>query len=503
MRRNAFVVLFFLACLIANGQGRNSIWCFGDSAGIDFRNTSNPVTFTSGMNSVGTCATISDSHGDLIFYCSTPDINGFNSGVYPLGIVYNRDHQMMINGDSLDCIAWYHEMVIVPDPINSELYYIFHIGVTGLYGLYYSVVDMTQDSGRGAVISKNNQLQNQVAVDCIQAIKNGNGNDWWIIFKPAQPANSNFYVYSITASGVQLDHIDSVGLQGSSNGGDLRFNSDGSQFAFCNLKGVLALYDFDRCTGSITLNKSIHSEDPNGNYPYFFDCCFSPNDSILYVSCAPYYSSFDTTQIYIYQFRLWMANVYASKLVVWNVPYPNFPGAVRLAPDNKIYISSTSLGYPYDSTNYFVENMNLTVINQPNRVGAWACDIHPYSFYLGGKRTYLGLPNNPNYDLGPLTGSICDTINTVVEQTEISIPALNLSYQSAWQSVIANASRLKGAKVKIYLTDISGRILFVDEGKSIAGYFSKNIPMENFAAGVYLVTIVTEKEKISGKVVKE
>ena len=69
--------------------------------------------------------------------------------------------------------------------------------------------------------------------------------------------------------------------------------------------------------------------------------------------------------------------------------------------------------------------------------------------------------------------------------------------------MIVNASKLKGTKVKIYLTDISGRILFVDEGKTNAGYFSKNIPMDNFAAGIYLVTIVTEKEKISGKIVKE
>ncbi|MFZ7115797.1 MAG: T9SS type A sorting domain-containing protein, partial [Bacteroidota bacterium] len=105
--------------------------------------------------------------------------------------------------------------------------------------------------------------------------------------------------------------------------------------------------------------------------------------------------------------------------------------------------------------------------------------------------------------LGPVVGSLCDTINTVVEPNEISSPALYLSYKSTWQSVIVNASRLKGNKVKIYIMDISGRILFVDEGKTSAGYFSKNIPMENLAAGIYLVTIVTEKEKLSGKIVKE
>ncbi len=503
MKKIILILTFSLVCLFVHGQGRNSIWCFGDSAGIDFRNTLNPIAFTSSMNSKGTCSTISDSLGNLLFYCGSPDIAGFWNGNTKLGVVYNSNHEKMLNGDSLVCDVWYHEMVIVPNPTNTNQYFIFHIDDANLFGLYYSIVDMSLDSGLGEVISKNNLLSNDKAGDYLQALKHGNGKDWWVIFRSAPPANNYFYVYSINSFGVQLDHVDSVGPLSASDGGDLRFNSNGSKFAFCNWNGLLAVYHFDRCNGQITLDQTIHQEFSVGTSPYFFDCCFSPNDSMLYVSCAPYYSTNDTTQIYIYQFRLWMANVYASKLVVWNVPYPNFPGAVRLAPDNKIYISSTSLGYPYDSTNYFMENMNLTVINQPNRVGALACDVQPYSFYLGGKRTYLGLPNNPNYDLGPLTGSLCDTINTVIEPAEISNPALYLSYQSAWQSVIVNASKLKGNKVKIYLTDISGRILFVDEGKTIAGYFIKNIPMDNVVAGIYLVTIVTEKDKISGKVVKD
>ena len=503
MKNWTLIVLLFLTYLISNGQGKNTIWCFGDSTGIDFRNISSPSVFESGINSKGTCASISDSLGNLLFYAGSPDIRYFNNGVLK-AIVYNKDHLQMVNGDSLNCEVWYHEMVIVPDPANSQLYYIFHIGVTGQYGLYYSIVDMTLDSGRGAVISKNNQLQTKKATDCIQAVRNGNGKDWWVIFTHWQYPNNSFYVYSVTQQGVAFDHVDSIGPIASSGGGDLRFNSTGNQFAYCSWKGLLALYDFDRCTGSITLNKSIHQEDPNGNYPYFFDCCFSPNDSLLYISCAPYFTTFDTTQIYLYQLPLTAFNVYASKILIWQQTYPLTIGAVRLAPDNKIYIASQSTGYPYDSTNYYPENMNLSVINQPNRRGgAVACDFQPYSFYLGGKRTYWGLPNNPNYDLGPLTGSLCDTINAVVEQTEINSPVLNLSYQSAWQIAIVNASRLKGSKVKIYLTDISGRILLVEEGKTTGGYFTKNISIDNFALGVYIVTIVTEKEKLSGKIVKE
>ncbi len=502
MRKCFLIWIFFLVYSFVNGQGRNSIWCFGDSAGIDFGNVTNPTVFESSVNAIGTCSSIADTAGNLLFYCASPDIIAFNSGASQLGITYNRNHEKMLHGDSLIGRAWYHEMTITSNPTNADQYYIFHIDDVNLNGLFYSVVDMSLDSGRGEVVSKNNQLSSAKAGDYLQAVKHGNGKDWWLIFRSTPPSNNLFYVYSVRSSGVQLDHIDSVGPQSASDGVDLRFNSDGSQFAFCNWNGLLAIYNFDRCTGSITLNQTIHQEFPAGTSPFFLDCCFSPNDSMLYVSCAPYFSNQDTSQIYIYQFRLWMANVYASKLVVWTVPYPNIAGAVRLAPDNKIYIAAQSTGYPYDSTNYYPENMSLTVINQPNMVGALACDIQPFSFYLGGKRTYWGLPNNPNYDLEPLTGSLCDTINTVVEQPEITSPALNLSYQSAWQSVIVNANKLKGKNINVYLTDISGRILFVDEGKTIAGYFTKNISMDNFASGIYLVTIVTEKERISGKIIK-
>ena len=47
--------------------------------------------------------------------------------------------------------------------------------------------------------------------------------------------------------------------------------------------------------------------------------------------------------------------------------------------------------------------MNLSVIHQPNELGA-LCDFRPYSFYLGGHWSYHRPTNNPNYELGPLAG---------------------------------------------------------------------------------------------------
>ncbi|MBK6446621.1 MAG: T9SS type A sorting domain-containing protein [Bacteroidetes bacterium] len=480
------------------GQSKNAIWCFGDSAGVDFNNTANPIPFISGMNAKGTCASISDISGNLKFYCASPDIENFWNGVSQLGIVYNREHQKMYNSDSLICRSWYHEMSIVPHPTDTNIYFIFHIGVTTLFGLYYSVIDVRQDSGRGAVISKNNQLRSEAACDCIQAVKHGNGRDWWIIFKDAQIPNNQFYVYSITSSGVSFDHIDSVGLSSSSNGGDLGFSSTGEKFSFCNYKGLLAIYNFNRCTGTITLNQTIRAEDPNGNYPYFFDCCFSPNDSLLYLSCAPYLSDFDTTHIFLYQLPVTSANPYASKTLIWNRTAPHFILGVRLAPDNKIYVASGSGGYPYDSSNYSVENMNLSVINEPNQRGSGlTCDFQPYSFYLGGKRTYWGLPNNPDYDLGPLTGSSCDSLS--VEITELDVYSEFTFYPNpANDELTIHFIDSNSEKIKITLLDLKGTILL----QKTTLREDQKLDISRIVNGVYLLKTETEFSVCTHRFVK-
>ena len=57
-------------------------------------------------------------------------------------------------------------------------------------------------------------------------------------------------------------------------------------------------------------------------------------------------------------------------------------------------------------------NTYLSVINVPDSSGI-GCEFALNSLYLNGGRTYLGLPNMPNYNLGRLIGSPCDTLQTV------------------------------------------------------------------------------------------
>jgi hypothetical protein len=103
-----FFLLIFLG-MMANGalaQKRGAVWCFGDSAGIDFNVINNPIPFNSSLVTRGSCASVSNFSGNLLFYTNT------RSGIgNPSGLVWNSNHELMVNGDSITGSGWYNEMV--------------------------------------------------------------------------------------------------------------------------------------------------------------------------------------------------------------------------------------------------------------------------------------------------------------------------------------------------------------------------------------------------------
>src|SRR4029079_3425103 len=129
MRRYVFTLLILLQNYFSIAQFRNSNWCFGDISGISFA-SGNPIVFSSGMDGRGSCSTISDSLGNLLFYASTPDKDLYLSGYLRLADVYNSNHVKMQGGDSLIGDGWYQELIIIPVQLHSNLFYLFQAGVT-------------------------------------------------------------------------------------------------------------------------------------------------------------------------------------------------------------------------------------------------------------------------------------------------------------------------------------------------------------------------------------
>ncbi|HMT28368.1 MAG TPA: T9SS type A sorting domain-containing protein [Bacteroidia bacterium] len=498
------MLLFFMLCVDALfSQNRANIWCFGDSAAIDF-SSGIPIAGLSAMDSRGTCVSISDTNSNLLFYGNTRS----GAGGVTSGLIWNKNNQLMLEGDSIAGGGWYHELVIVPNPGDDSLYYVFSIGVaTSVIGLKYSVVDMRGDNGLGEVTQKNISLLNNIRmVDCLTAIKHGNGRDWWVVAKLStahlQTSNNTWYTYLISPSGISQVSIQNVGTLVGTNSGRLNFDSDSNKICFVSLPGLIELYNFDRCSGIISNPFTVENVPPVAPYPYYWSCEFSPSGRYLYVSGS-------TTPSTLWQFDTWAPNIPSTKTLIWQTNFPPYTaGALKRGPDNKIYMScawsdsSGNFNYPYDSTMYYTENMNLSVINSPDS-GGLACGFQPWSFYLGGKRTYWGLPNNPDYDLGPLVGSPCDTLVGISEpHPTITTPQLNIFYHPQWQTAFINASNLTGTKGTLEIFDVQGKMVHLEEIQIVNGYYTRNFNMTGMADGMYFVNLISSGQRLAGKLVK-
>ena len=136
-------------------QNQNNIWCFGDSAGIDF-NSTNPFPINSIVRARGSCTSVADSAGLLLFYSFTNATTNFST------VVINSQNQLMPNGDTIVGESWANELIIVPKPNSNNLYYLFSMSETNVptEGFWQSTIDMNANGGLGAVIQKNKRLNN-------------------------------------------------------------------------------------------------------------------------------------------------------------------------------------------------------------------------------------------------------------------------------------------------------------------------------------------------------
>jgi len=89
---------------------RDAIWCFGDSVQLNFNHQPPSVNYCATRNRGSACS-IADSSGNLLFYAHTHYYPAWQNNWYALGVVWNKNHEVMENGDSLYAGGWYKEMV--------------------------------------------------------------------------------------------------------------------------------------------------------------------------------------------------------------------------------------------------------------------------------------------------------------------------------------------------------------------------------------------------------
>ncbi|HEX5002411.1 MAG TPA: T9SS type A sorting domain-containing protein [Bacteroidia bacterium] len=422
-----------------------------------------------------------------MFYVG-PENNNFDSLK-----VWNNNFQIMPNGNGIYGYASATQgALIIPFPDDPLKYYLFTILPT-VFGfgsnLHYSVIDMSLNGNTGDVTVKNNLISNLYFTEKMEAVKHGNGRDWWLLTHEGYSVNNRFIKFLITPFGIQGPYYQNIGTL-INNGdilGQMKFSRNGNKLVLAGMGGSLNVFDFNRCTGMLsnTLNLSQVVAPMSGG---FYGCTFSPNENILFVS-----KELDS----LLQYDLTAANVMATKNLLLLTANNCENGQLLLAPDDKIYMA-TICGGSLPNNVFTNENMNLTVINNPDVYGP-GCNIAPNSFNLGGRRSFLGLPNIQNYNLGQWAASPCDTLTSIYEM-EDALQNIHVFPNPATNHFTIAYDFLNNRNGEFVLMNTFGKV--VERQKLYGTFKSLFINTTKVPGGVYIYRIVLDDGGIkSGKLV--
>jgi hypothetical protein len=295
-------------------------------------------------------------------------------------------------------VPWYQGTIILPRPNHINEYIVFHentVQINAVNRLYYSIADMSISQ----LTDKDHLLTEDTLSGGMTAVRHANGRDWWLIVPEAE--SNCYYILLITPTYVGIVNKQCLGESCVvESGGQAVFSPDGKKYIRANPNNGVNIYDFDRCSG--TLSNPIHfmvSQDTINNYPYTqaWGAIVSPNNRYLYIPAS----------YRLLQFDLQAADIETSKISIGTWVSDTLSNSLLLAfyaaayaPDGKIYVSSFSSHY-------------MHVIEQPDLPGV-QCALVQHGVQFPAFTASSFIPNFPYYGLGREIGSACDTIYTSI-----------------------------------------------------------------------------------------
>ncbi|HLO89961.1 MAG TPA: gliding motility-associated C-terminal domain-containing protein [Lentimicrobium sp.] len=385
-----FVLVLTIQSLCQN-QANNWFFNYGQGAGITFNSGTAIATTNSSLHhfGIGGTASISDTNGNVLFY---------SDGL----TIYNRDDEVMVNGNGLDGdYSGSQPVAICPNPGNSNQFYVFTIGSENVSsGLKYSIVDMLGDNGKGAVITKNIPINSAIwARDKIAIAKHSNNRDYWIV---TRLINSDYFVsYLLTPDGVNDSPIPSktrfMALTGLWRG-PLKFSPDYKKIISAHrhmsqfVNGSFEVCSFNNTTGEIDYSFSIKEFSYNENDFPVLGIEISPDSKKLFVSFKVNNDVLNPDEFsWIYQYDLTQSDSLSFLNSHLPVTTTASVAGLQLAPDGKIY-GIKHIFQPASDTLFAY----LDRIENVWETGA-ACNFVENAVSLVGRYTQENLPNFPQH----------------------------------------------------------------------------------------------------------
>jgi hypothetical protein len=440
---------------------------------------------------------ISDTAGNLLMHC-----NGF--------AVYDSAFNIISGADSLNCcnIVWQNNyndgypnidgVTIVKKPGSDNEYWVINKSVESAvvpvqHGISYAlrltrIIDGQDGTFQTAIRDTFFYADSIEGIGTMELCRHANGRDWWLMQRDYYA--NHWYVFLVDPTGISLKNEFFFNEYQAYTYAQSVFSPDGSKFiiggthATINDSMIVARFDFDRCTGTLS----------NPDYYYWLNdttvvssgCAISPNSRYLYVA----------TTLDMYQFDLDATDWKASRTVVatrdtflMSQGYAISFTRMQLAPDNKIYNAGGLNEY-------------LSTIDNPDEAGL-ACNVNQHSFKLPA-RNHRTMPNFPNYRMGPIDGSDCDTLGIDVlsdlsSKLDNNNASINLYPNPAIDYITLMIPRItKSWEFVIY--NIQGKEVF--RNKSRGAFRSYDISF--LSNGLYLWKVRYEDGRSeNGKLVKE
>lgn len=428
-------IFYFIGVLMLQAQDykRTSVWYFGQNAGLDF-NTSPPTPLTDGqINTDEGCATICDTNGNLLLYT-----DGMT--------VWNRNHQIMLNGTGLlGNSSSSQGVIIIPQPGSDSVFYIFTTDLRGgSNGLNYSIVNINRNAGGGEVTKKNIHLISPVA-EALSAVHHRNGVDVWLVCHGY--GNNYFYSYLLTEN--VLTSCPIVSSVGSTMSNDpliaqniIKISPDGNVLAnsFYDFSGKIELFEFDNNTGVLKYSLTVN----NLFLPSGIE--FSPNNQYLYVSCR------DSDLLKFDISILSSTQVNSSRIALYSSSFSKF--GLQLSLHNSILLSFgnsselTKILYPNEQDTNIGLVINgqsldgrLSRIGLPNFVSSYF--LQPginYKYYLDCSSNEVSFNEYDTFQATSFNWKIIkESTQELINSSQLKNPAIQFQ-DTGWYKVILIAS---------------------------------------------------------------
>lgn len=387
-------LLLVLSDITVFGQKYDFNWIFGYGGGLgDSRFGTTKVDFNSG-NPVQTFipqgrlflydanASISTEDGRLLYYTNGYDLEDSN---------YVRINKALDVGTRYwDALVTDQGVLFLPMSQKLSTISLFYINKFLVGGELKSIklnqliinLDKTKFANSNLITDTLNQ-------GFMNACKHANGRDYWILLN--KNGTNIFYSLLIKSQeNIKIDTFisgpiiyDGVGQAVFSNNGEYLALIEGISF---NDGLYIYLYKFDRCLGKLYFVS--RKQFPTSG---FTGISFSPNSKFLYYSQEKLLYQFDMSNTDPLDYPVLVDSI-TDQTLPWGSQY----NIHQLGPDGRIYITNA------------YSNFYQHVINKPNESGK-ACDPRANGFMLK-TLARRGISNNPNYRLGPIDGSICDSL---------------------------------------------------------------------------------------------